>query len=330
MEAAYTGMADQTYAWFEEMRSGVANRDDAGRRYTYEVKVMAVGRVVVVDFLGPAQPVLQAISPTNAATAKANIAYIEERNELFGNQGKSKGIDPERTPFLPYGYYAETTEGGALLSRLAQVLEPNKTPSHLPTFEKMLVGNGSGTNAKAMQVNATQAKLMRPFLRQAIVSAIQGRLRAHRATFTEQYIGPPTALEQLIAEPTRDAMALLIRAATERPRLARDMPVPRQFARCSWCFTDTSTAARYFQQTSEPECTDHYRVACGLCSYGSSELRFWQEDKDRLLASTFANQRRRSGLPEDLQQGPGQRSLLLGRQPAQEDRLRSCWLSRLR
>ena len=215
--------------------------------YAYRVKVMAMGRVIVVDFLGPAQPVLNAISPTNAATAKTNATYIEERNELFGNRGKSKGIDPERTPYLPYGYYAETTEGGALLSRLAQVLEPNKTPSHLPTFEKMLVGNGSGTNAKAMQINANQAKLIRPFLRQAIVSAIQGRLRAHRATFTEQYIGQPTALEQLIAEPIRDALELLIRAATERPRLARERPVPKQFARCSWCFTDTSTAARYFQ-----------------------------------------------------------------------------------
>ena len=46
---------------------------------------------------------------------------MEGRSELFGNQGKTKGIDPERTPYLPYGYYAETTEGGALLSRLAQV-----------------------------------------------------------------------------------------------------------------------------------------------------------------------------------------------------------------
>ena len=36
MEEAYEGMADQTFAWYEEMRSGVANRDNAGIRYTYE------------------------------------------------------------------------------------------------------------------------------------------------------------------------------------------------------------------------------------------------------------------------------------------------------
>ena len=109
MEAAYQDTANKSYAWFEEARTGVANVNNPATRFAYEVRVQAVGRVIVVDFVGKAEPVLRAVTPNSKRAARDVIACIEERSTMFSNQGKSKAINPERTPFLPYGYFAETT-----------------------------------------------------------------------------------------------------------------------------------------------------------------------------------------------------------------------------